>query len=102
MKKQTMACAMGCALIMMCFISLLRAEMPELKREGQILNVVVPYCAAPDCVDWNNDGAKDLVVGQETDGNIRLFLNEGTDLDPKFTQYSLIMSNGVPISVPWT
>ena len=52
----------------------------------------------PTVVDWNEDGAKDLLVGQYTDGHINLFLNQGSDLNPVFTSFSLIEAAGVPIT----
>ena len=49
-------------------------------------------------IDWNNDGKKDLVVGDGT-GYVWLFVNQGTDLDPLFNGGAKIESNGVPIKV---
>ena len=51
--------------------------------------------------DWNNDGAKDLLVGEFTGGYVNLFLNQGTDLNPVFNGYSKVESGGVPISVSY-
>jgi hypothetical protein len=55
--------------------------------------------SAPTVVDWNNDGAKDLLSGQTGGAYIRLYLNQGTDLNPVFSTWSLITCNGVPIAV---
>jgi hypothetical protein len=50
--------------------------------------------AAPELVDWNNDGLMDLLVG-EADGRIALFLNQGTRGHPVFSEYRyLTLSNG--------
>ena len=38
----------------------------------------VSYMSAPAVLDWNNDGRKDLLVG-DSDGYIWLYLNQGTD-----------------------
>ncbi|MDI6751739.1 MAG: VCBS repeat-containing protein [bacterium] len=38
----------------------------------------------PQVIDWNNDGKKDIVVGEEF-GRVALFLNSGKDEDPLFT-----------------
>ncbi|MHC4944674.1 MAG: hypothetical protein ACYTG7_16780 [Planctomycetota bacterium] len=57
--------------------------------------------STPTSVDWNNDGNKDLLVGQYVDGHIWLFINEGTDLNPVFNGGSLVESNGSPISTPY-
>jgi hypothetical protein len=53
--------------------------------------------AAPELVDWNNDGLMDLLVG-EADGRIALFLNQGTKGNPVFNGYQyLTLSNGQDI-----
>jgi hypothetical protein len=39
--------------------------------------------SAPDVVDWNGDGKKDLVVGNDN-GEIIVFLNQGTNHEPQF------------------
>lgn len=36
--------------------------------------------------DWNKDGKKDLIIGEfEAKGKFRIYLNVGTDAEPKFT-----------------
>lgn len=82
------------------------AEVPDLKagvniKDG-INDLEVTYCSVPTAVDWNNDGAKDLVVGQFTNGYIWLYLNTGTDLNPEFNGGSLIQSNGSPITTSYS
>ena len=52
-------------------------------------------------VDWNNDGLKDLLVGEYIGGFITLFLNQGTNLNPLFSGGVKIESNGSPISVSY-
>jgi hypothetical protein len=44
-------------------------------------------------VDWNNDGKKDLITG-ENSGNIRIYLNTNTDADPQFSGYTLLQESG--------
>lgn len=65
--------------------------------------------SSPRVVDWNNDGRKDLVVG-ERDGHIRLFLNSGTDAVPAFSGFTYIEVgsnpfdcgyNSMPVIVDW-
>ena len=57
--------------------------------------------STPEVVDWNNDGRKDLVIGQFTDGNIWVFLNKGTDLNPVFDGGDKIFSEGIPITTTY-
>ncbi len=60
--------------------------------------VEVSDSAVPFVVDWNNDNKKDLVVG-DRDGNLRLFINTGSDDLPTFGSGTLIMANALPIDV---
>ncbi|MDI6756286.1 MAG: VCBS repeat-containing protein, partial [Thermodesulfobacteriota bacterium] len=39
--------------------------------------------SSPDVVDWNGDGKKDLVIGNDS-GEIFVFLNKGTNEDPQY------------------
>ncbi len=39
--------------------------------------------SSPDVADWNGDGKKDLVVGND-DGEIIVFINQGTNQEPQF------------------
>ena len=39
--------------------------------------------SSPDVVDWNGDGKKDLVIGNDS-GEIIVFLNQGTNHEPQF------------------
>ena len=56
-------------------------------------------------MDWNNDGRKDLLIG-EGDGQVRIYLNTGTDAGPVFSGYSQLRVAGtnfdcVCSAVPW-
>jgi hypothetical protein len=44
-------------------------------------------------VDWNNDGRKDLITG-ERGGQIRIYLNTGTDTAPSFSGYTYLQVGG--------
>lgn len=57
--------------------------------------------AAPEVVDWNNDGKKDLLVGVFTNGEIWYFENQGTDASPSFNGHQIIYSSGTPIRLPY-
>ncbi len=51
------------------------------------------YNSAPVCVDWNEDGDLDMLVGNQT-GNVRLYLNEGSDGVPVFSTFTNLQSGG--------
>jgi len=72
----------------------------QLRADGQTIAVdggdSVPYV-----VDWTNDGKKDLLVGQFTDGNVHLFNNIGTGSNPVLTSSGLIQSSGSPITTTY-
>lgn len=65
---------------------------------GSKVTLNVGARATPSLVDWNNDGRRDLIVG-EMDGYINLFLNHGTDAAPDYLQGQLIQANGVNLDV---
>jgi len=55
----------------------------------------------PFVCDWNNDGRKDLLVGQEGIGlpcNVFVYLNQGPDSAPVFADSTPIRVSGVPIN----
>ncbi len=56
--------------------------------------------SAPTTADWDNDGRKDLIVGQLSGGKVRLYMNEGTDRAPVFGNFTYIKSHGGDISTP--
>ena len=62
-------------------------------------NIDVGYRATSTVVDWDNDGKKDLVVGA-LDGEMHLFINEGTDTSPDFVVETLIQEDGSALLVP--
>lgn len=59
----------------------------------------------PLVVDWNEDGLKDLIVGQFSegtgdDGKIRIYLNVGTNSSPAFTSWEYMQADGTDIVCP--
>ena len=52
-------------------------------------------------MDWNNDGKKDLLVGQYSNGNIWLFLNQGTDVQPAFGSGQKLQAGGANITTSY-
>jgi opacity protein-like surface antigen len=61
----------------------------------------VGYYGAPSMADWNEDGARDLVIGQFDYGKIRLYLNQGQDRMPRFDGYEFYQSGGTDITLPY-
>jgi len=101
---KTIAIAAAAALLFLG-AGALRADAPDLEPGVLIKdgtgNLSVNYHSSACVVDWNNDGCKDLVVGQFYYGNIWLFPNTGTDINPVFDGGSLINSNGAPITTTY-
>jgi hypothetical protein len=56
--------------------------------------------AIPCVTDWNGDGKKDLIVGYQPDGMIKVYTNAGTDAQPVFKNSYLMQAGGTNIFVP--
>lgn len=65
---------------------------------GAKQDISVGYRATPMVVDWDSDGAKDLVVGA-LDGKIHIFVNEGTDAAPDFQTKIMAQDGGADLAV---
>lgn len=94
------------SILFFCFVNFAGADIPFLEAPVFIEDGGVPLSPGmytiPEVVDWNNDGAKDLVVGvYTTSNNILLYINQGTDLNPVFNGGNPVESGGVPITVSW-
>lgn len=63
------------------------------------LPINVGLRATPVVVDWNNDGRKDMVVGN-VDGEFHLFINEGSDTEANFLLETHVQENGSNLTVP--
>ncbi|OPL18165.1 MAG: hypothetical protein AVO35_06580 [Candidatus Aegiribacteria sp. MLS_C] len=61
------------------------------------VTIDVGYNSAPVCVDWDEDGNRDLLLGTQ-DGTVRLYINDTIDTDPVYNSYSLLQSSGTNIS----
>ena len=71
-----------------------RVESGQTIKDG-VFDLNVTNTAAPTAVDWNNDGKIDLLVGQFTEGSIRLYLNQrdSSNSAPVFAGYSIVIAN---------
>jgi len=56
----------------------------------------VGYNSQPSVADWDRDGKKDLILGEQT-GYVRLYLNQTSDTWPMFQDFTYIQSAGSPI-----
>ena len=65
------------------------------------VNINVGYFGSPFMYDWDGDLKKDLITGQFTSGNVRLYANTGEHYDPSFTTFSFILAGGIPIVLPY-
>lgn len=54
--------------------------------------------SSPEILDLDEDGYKDIITGN-TEGQLLLYHNVGTDKDPQFSGFSLVESNDVPIDL---
>ena len=76
---------------------------PEQIVQAGGVDIVVPGYSIPSCVDWDNDGRADLVVGEgccSTDGKVRVYLNVGTAAAPSFSGFSYAQFSGSDLAVP--
>jgi hypothetical protein len=79
------------------YASLLNLGPEQLVQAGGA-DIGVSGYSVPSYVDWNNDGAKDLIIGEGgggyPDGKVRVYLNTGTASNPQFSGYSYAQSGG--------
>jgi hypothetical protein len=65
-------------------------------------DIVVPGYSVPSFEDWNNDGLRDLIVGEgggTIPGKVRVYLNVGIESDPCFVSYFYVQADGKDLSV---
>ena len=55
--------------------------------------------ASPFVVDWDGDGARDLLLGQFDLGKVRFYRNVGINYDPAFTDFGCLRADGADISL---
>jgi hypothetical protein len=77
---------------------------PEEIIQAEGVDILVPGYSVPSFVDWNNDGLRDLIIGQGSGsyppGKVRVYLNVGTESEPQFLDYFFVQSNGTDLTVP--
>ena len=99
MRKTLVAMAVGWLVLSSCPSFAGTKEGVKLKANGEPIDVRIGHLV-PCVLDWNNDGKKDLIVGQFSGGKIRLYLNQGTDDEPQFKEFSTLEAGGKEISLP--
>jgi hypothetical protein len=60
-------------------------------------DLVVTGYSVPSMEDWNNDGLGDLIVGEgggTTPGRVRVYLNVGTESNPRFSKFFYVQAGG--------
>jgi hypothetical protein len=89
----------------LCLGSLLNLGPEQLVQVGVTdrTDIEVDGYSVPSYVDWNNDGRKDLVVGEGgggyINGKVRVYLNNGTASEPQFSSYFYAQSDGSDLVV---
>ncbi len=68
----------------------------RLKADGKEIKVRSP--SAPCLADWDGDGKRDLLVGNGG-GYLHLFLNQGSNGDPRFVTSGMILAAGKNLDV---
>jgi hypothetical protein len=56
--------------------------------------------SAPCVADFDSDGVNDLLVGQFSEGRLRIYRNTGTNARPKFEKYFWFEAGGQVATVP--
>lgn len=92
-------------LSLVVFCGAAAAALPEfasgvrLQADGKNIDVKIGHLV-PAVMDWNNDGKKDLIVGQFSGGRISVYLNKGADNAPVFKDFSLLRADTKEIRLP--
>ena len=75
----------------------------EILAGGESIAAITGH-AAPLVYDFNHDGKKDLIVGEygggEDKGRARIYLNEGSNAKPSFTEFTYLEAGSGYASVP--
>lgn len=72
---------------------------PEELVKASGIDIYVGTYSVPSFVDWDNDNLKDLVIGTGS-GYVRVYLNDGAESAPSFSDYFYAQSNGANLYCP--
>lgn len=87
------------------FAMLLYSAIPSFREpiivqaDGEDLSIGV--IADPFMIDWDNDGLKDLIVGQFFPPKISFFKNIGSSENPEFTFSGFLSADGEEIELTY-
>lgn len=77
---------------------------PEQIVQADGADIFVNSYSVPSFADWNNDGLRDLIVGDgggiQPMGRVRVYLNSGTTSEPVFTTHFYVVADGMQLSWP--
>lgn len=59
----------------------------QIQLKGEPLDIALHGGAAPTLFDFDQDGNRDLLVGENFNGSLRIYPNVGTDQEPRFERY---------------
>ncbi len=100
MRTKMTALAAVLNLVLLCGVSSAGfREGVKLEADDKPIDVEIGHLV-PCVTDWNDDGLKDMIVGQFSGGKIRLYLNQGADNAPKFKNFTYLEAGGKQISLP--
>jgi hypothetical protein len=80
-------------------------DLPELaagvkiEADGRAIDVSVGHLV-PCVADWNGDGLNDLIVGQFSQGKVKLFVNTGSAEEPVLEDAGFMQAGGAEITLP--
>ena len=75
-------------------------EAPIRINDGKIPINVDACHAAPLYVDYDEDGVKELLVGQFGQGKLRVYENKGTEKEPLFDGFTWLQAEGQDAAIP--
>ncbi len=96
--KQMLLCFLIC-MVLPLFCSAADPEFQEgvkIQANGKDIDVTIGHLV-PCVTDWNGDQKKDLIVGQFSKGKICLYLNQGSNDEPVFKDFTEMQADGKPI-----
>lgn len=97
----------------LCILIFTYAEIPIFDQSTMIESSGIPISvgtgldaynlgfASPCVIDWNEDGKKDLLIGQYESGKIRYYENVGENNDPTFDGFKYLEADGELIEMKW-